>query len=511
MEINKQNKKELIKIRKLKKFFELKRNTFFSKQQVYVRAVEDITFEIYKGETFGLVGESGCGKSTLGRVMLQLYPPTSGSVVYHASGLEDLNLQYIIKEIKKLPRYQKRAINFYKKSEKYDLKVVQLTEEFSKMEKGDDKANKDYDLKSEKLKKMQYLSKKHKKNASRQLREASRTVGALILEENINEIKELLLKAVVSHGHSSVIFEGLEGGIDSSLDENIQNIFDTVRSFKGKNTLQITERTLDPKYQEKLENNREKSINLTRLDHEEMRRFRRKLQIIFQDPYSSLDSKMTVGQIVGEAVVEHGMYKKGSKELEEYVLETMSKCGLDSYMLHRFPHQFSGGQRQRIGIARALALKPEFVVCDEAVSALDVSIQSQIINLLVDLKEQEDLTYLFISHDLSVIKHISDRIGVMYLGNMVELGPSEEIYSNPLHPYTKALLSAIPTTDEVKLKPILLEGDIPSNINPPSGCKFRTRCPLAVEKCAEVVPEYREISEGHFVACHFYEKTKDMK
>jgi oligopeptide/dipeptide ABC transporter ATP-binding protein len=220
---------------------------------------------------------------------------------------------------------------------------------------------------------------------------------------------------------------------------------------------------------------------------------------------------MTVGQIIGEAVVEHGLYKKGSKELEDYVIETMAKCGLDHYMLHRFPHQFSGGQRQRIGIARALALKPEFVVCDEAVSALDVSIQSQIINLLMELKAQEKLTYLFISHDLSVIKHISDRIGVMYLGVMVELGQSEEIYDNPLHPYTKALMSAIPTTDEIQPERILLKGEIPSNIFPPSGCKFRTRCPLARERCAKEVPVYREIKPGHFVACHFYEETKDMK
>jgi peptide/nickel transport system ATP-binding protein len=509
---NSYNKKEkLLEIRKLKKFFPLKRNTFFSKRQIYVRAVEDVSLEIYKGETFGLVGESGCGKSTLGRIILQLYPPTSGSAVYFGSRLEDMDLQYIVEEIKKLPKYQHRAIDCYKRSERYDLEVIQLKEELSQIEKSKEMVDKSYDQKVAKLEKLQHHSREQKKEASRQLREASRTVGSLILEENIEEISDLLLKATDLHGHNSVIFAGLEGNEDSKLSEEVKKIFRVIREFKGKKTLPITERTLDPKYQEKLEKNREYGINLSRLDQEEMRQLRRKLQIIFQDPYSSLDSRMTVGQIIGEAVVEHGMYPKGSKELETYVLETMAKCGLDAYMLHRFPHQFSGGQRQRIGIARALALKPEFVVCDEAVSALDVSIQSQIINLLVELKDQEDLTYLFISHDLSVIKHISDRIGVMYLGNMVELGPSDEIYANPLHPYTKALLSAIPTTDEIKQERILLEGDIPSNIFPPSGCKFRTRCPLAVEKCAKVVPDYREISKGHFVACHFYEKTKDMK
>jgi peptide/nickel transport system ATP-binding protein len=181
-------------------------------------------------------------------------------------------------------------------------------------------------------------------------------------------------------------------------------------------------------------------------------------------------------------------------------------------MIHRYAHQFSGGQRQRIGIARALALMPEFVVCDESVSALDVSIRSQILNLLSDLKRERNLTYLFISHDLSVIKYISDRIGVMYLGNLIELAESEELYKNPLHPYTKALISAIPTTDNDPNKPkrIILEGDIPSNIFPPSGCKFRTRCPLATEHCAKEKPEYREVSKGHFVACHYYEKTKDL-
>jgi oligopeptide/dipeptide ABC transporter ATP-binding protein len=189
----------------------------------------------------------------------------------------------------------------------------------------------------------------------------------------------------------------------------------------------------------------------------------------------------------------------------------MKKCGLDHYMIHRYPHQFSGGQRQRIGIARALALQPEFVVCDESVSALDVSIQSQILNLLDDLKKEQGLTYLFISHALSVIKHVSDRIGVMYLGNIVELCDADELYNNPLHPYSKALISSIPTTEKKESERIILEGDIPSNIIPPSGCKFRTRCPLARDFCSKKVPEYREVAPGHFVACHFYEETKNLK
>lgn len=233
---------------------------------------------------------------------------------------------------------------------------------------------------------------------------------------------------------------------------------------------------------------------------------RREMQIIFQDPYSSLNPRMTVGQIIGEALAEHGIYKAGSQELEDHVKKVMKTCGVDEYMIHRYPHQFSGGQRQRIGIARALALNPKFIVCDEAVSALDVSIQSQVINLLSDLQKEFGMAYLFISHDLSVVKHISDRIGVMYLGDLVELAPKKALYDNPQHPYTKALMSAIPVTDlEVNRNKhrILLEGDIPSNVTPPTGCKFHTRCPIAKDICSQEIPKWEEIGENHFVACHF--------
>lgn len=245
-------------------------------------------------------------------------------------------------------------------------------------------------------------------------------------------------------------------------------------------------------------------VDLKSLPKEEMRRLRRELQIVFQDPYSSLNPRFTVGQLISEALVAHGIFKKGSQELEDYTLEIMDKCGLQPYMLHRYPHQFSGGQRQRIGIARALALQPKFVVCDEAVSALDVSIQSQVINLLMDLKDRSNLTYLFISHDLSVVKFISDRVGVMYLGNLMELGESDMIYDDPLHPYTEALLDAIPTCeDESKKELQVIEGDIPSPVNPPSGCKFHTRCKYATEKCKTEAPEWREYRPKHFVACHY--------
>ena len=250
-------------------------------------------------------------------------------------------------------------------------------------------------------------------------------------------------------------------------------------------------------------NDLNQDVDLKSLSTEEMRKLRRELQVIFQDPYSSLNPRFTVGQQISEALVAHNIFKKGSQELEDYVLDIMDKCGLQPYMLHRYPHQFSGGQRQRIGIARALALQPKFVVCDEAVSALDVSIQSQVINLLMDLKDRSNLTYLFISHDLSVVKFISDRVGVMYLGNLIELADSDTLYDEPLHPYTVALMEAIPTVEEESKKELqIIEGDIPSPVNPPSGCKFHTRCKYATEKCKNELPEWREYRPGHFVACH---------
>ncbi|MBM7614617.1 ABC transporter ATP-binding protein [Alkaliphilus hydrothermalis] len=246
--------------------------------------------------------------------------------------------------------------------------------------------------------------------------------------------------------------------------------------------------------------------DITKYSSNKMMPLRREMQIIFQDPYSALNPRMTVGEIIGEALLEHGVFKSRNDDFENYVKEIMKTCGLEDYMIYRYPHEFSGGQRQRIGIARALALKPKFIVCDEAVSALDVSIQSQIINLLKDLQKEFGLAYLFISHDLSVVKHISDRIGVMYLGDMVEFSDKDSLYENPLHPYTKALLSAIPETDLQKSrskKKIILEGDIPSNVIVPTGCKFHTRCPIAKNICKRDIPEFREVEKGHFVACHF--------
>ncbi len=246
-----------------------------------------------------------------------------------------------------------------------------------------------------------------------------------------------------------------------------------------------------------------KGQDISKLNKKEMRKLREDMQFIFQDPYSSLNPRMNVFNILAEPLIAHGKFKRGP-ELEAYVKDLMEKCGLPSYYCYRFPHQFSGGQRQRIGIARSLALNPSFIICDEPVSALDVSIQSQIINLMMDMQQEKNISYIFISHDLSVVKHISDRVGVMYLGSMVELGDKEEIYSNPQHPYTRALMAAIPIPDPDKRSEMkLIEGEIPSNVNTPSGCKFHPRCPFAKDICKEQVPEVKEIKPRHFVQCHF--------
>ena len=236
--------------------------------------------------------------------------------------------------------------------------------------------------------------------------------------------------------------------------------------------------------------------------------YRRQMQMVFQDPYASLDPRMTVGDIVGEAIDIHKL-AANKKERHDMIISMLEKVGLNSEHANRYPHEFSGGQRQRVGIARALAVNPQFIVCDEPISALDVSIQAQVVNMFEELQEQMGLTYLFIAHDLSVVKHISDRIGVMYLGKMVELADSYELVARSLHPYTKSLISAIPIADPIKArasKRIVLQGDVPSPLNPPTGCRFRTRCPYADECCAQKEPEWREVEKGHYVACHHVEK-----
>jgi oligopeptide transport system ATP-binding protein len=324
---NMEERKPLLQLQNLKKYFDVSTG-FFKREQAYLTAVDDVSFDIYKGETFGLVGESGCGKSTLGRSVVRLYEPTGGKIIYD----------------------------------------------------GDD---------------------------------------------------------------------------------------------------------------------------ITNLSQHDMMKYRKRLQMIFQDPYASLNTRLTVSEIIGEGIETHNLYS--GKEKLEKIYDLLQTVGLKREHASRYPHEFSGGQRQRIGIARSLAVEPELVVCDEPISALDVSIQAQVVNMLEDLQNDMGLTYLFIAHDLSMVKHISDRIGVMYLGKMMEITTSVELYKNPLHPYTQALLSAIPIPDPKQHKinkRIILEGDVKSPINPPEGCRFSSRCRYCMDICTEVTPELREVEPGHFVACH---------
>ena len=345
--------KKLVEVQNLKQYFPVAGGKMFEKK--VVKAVDNVSFFLNKGETLGLVGESGCGKTTTGRSLLRLHEPTSGRIIYDGETI-------------------------------FDSGDVPLYGEDGKPRTADGKP-----------------------------------------------------------------------------------VF-------GKKT----------------------AVN--------MLPYRRKMQIVFQDPYASLDPRMTVGDIVGEAIDIHKL-ASGKQDRQDKIIEMLRRVGLNSEHANRYPHEFSGGQRQRVGIARALAVDPEFIVCDEPVSALDVSIQAQIINLLRDLQKERGLTYLFISHDLSVVEHISDTVGVMYLGGMVESGETADIFGNPLHPYTKALFSAIPMPDpDVRKERILLKGDIPSPANPPAGCKFHTRCSECMEICKHEEPQVKDVGNGHKVKCHLYDE-----
>ena len=524
-----QNTQKLLSIRNLKKYFPIAKSSIFQKEQLYVRANEEITIDINSGETFGLVGESGCGKSTLGRTILQLYPQTAGSTLYYGRTLEDFAPSYVEKTLKNAPK----MIAQYKKMQAKAEKLSQEVEEAGENATFFQHQNKNL-ASAEAETAFQNVVKILGGFAA--LDDCSEGAKALLEKYNINvklsklneqirdcEGNEAFFKAVAEEIRTDATIKNPEAKIRkaeksaaaaaakaNALKPAIAKLQEALAAQNQKISELKAKHASNAKFAE-YEAMLDDGVDLSRLKYAEMRILRKDIQIIFQDPYSSLNPRMTVGQIIGEGLTTHKFFKAGSPKMKDYILSVMDNCGLQDYMLHRYPHQFSGGQRQRICIARALAVKPKFIVCDECVSALDVSIQSQIINLLEELKEKENLTYLFISHDLSVVRYISDRIGVMYLGNMVELGTAEEIFSDPRHPYTVALLSSIPTTDVNALKKerIILEGNIPSPIKPPDGCKFHTRCYMACDKCKRVPPPYVEVKPGHFVACHFLDQKID--
>ena len=507
---NNEGKKVLLRVSNLKQYFPLK------KKGLYVKANDGITLDIYEGETFGLVGESGCGKSTLGRTLLQLYRQTDGRTMYYGRTLDDLAPVYVKKTLQTLEKRREKW---------HELKkhLANVQKEYDALPDGEAKYKKHNELD------------KAVKDENDALLDMANLIGGFVCVKDIQAVQKLFLeeyriskervkemnrrgavqldlddllfdiKKAEENGKNTSGLKSKEAKLRASLakiDEKLAELARRIGDVRHQLDAQRAQYADDAEFA-RYEALRDEGIDLARLEYDEIRQLRRDLQLIFQDPYSSLNPRMTVGNIIGEGLLAHGFFKKNDERMQEYIIKTMEDAGLASYFLHRFPHQFSGGQRQRIGIARSLAVKPKFVVCDEAVSALDVSIQSQIINLLADLKEQSNLTYLFITHDLSVVKYISDRIGVMYLGNMVELANTQELFDHPLHPYTEALMAAIPTTDVEENRELrILEGDIPSPVNPPQGCKFHTRCAHCTEICKHAVPEWKEMASGHFVACH---------
>ncbi len=500
------DKPVLFKITNLKQHFPLK------KKGLYVKANDGINLNIYDGEVLGLVGESGCGKSTLGRTLLRLYDPTDGKIMYYGRLLTDFAPEYLGRTISRLSHFKDRMNETQKALDQKQAEVDKLStqEQYKHAQELTELKRRAHDAMLDitnilgglaSLDNLEPVAQVYAK-----LNQCAKEKRGLVLkrQETLCDLNDSRYRLEQKNKDTPRIREKIQAGEAAleALDKGIAAADEKIEAVK-REIDQLRAPHLDDPAFKALDEHWDSGVDLSRLTYEEMRTLRVDMQLIFQDPYSSLNPRITVGQIISEGMKAHKLFKHQDDRVKESVLKVMDNCGLAPYFLHRYPHQFSGGQRQRIGIARALALHPKFVVCDEAVSALDVSIQSQIINLLQDLKEQENLTYLFITHDLAVVKYISDRIAVMYLGVIVELASTQDIFSCPMHPYTEALLSAIPTADEnEKRELVVLEGDIPSPVNSPKGCKFHTRCKYATDICSMVEPEFTEITPNHFVACH---------
>lgn len=495
-----ENNKLILEVKNLKKYFPLKKS-ILGKPLVELKAVDDVSFKLEAGKTIGVVGESGCGKTTLGRTILQLYDTTGGKSLYYGHSIEEFLPKYYINEIHKLTKYankfkslRNKLFNLINNNE--ELKF--LNNEVGYVTISD--YNNGLKIVEEEIKKLENEENKELiaikdiiNSILNVLNDSSCCSGGYLLG-NANECKQLLLNKIYTK--NKIIKNNDENKIND-LDEQLNFINNELESVNK----QLNDLPLFKELQEKVET----GLDLAKLSKEELRSLRTEIQLIFQDPYSSLPPRMTIGSILSEPVKVHKIVEKD--KISEHVHKVMKMCGLQPQYYDRYPHEFSGGQRQRICIARALSVNPKLVICDEPVSALDVSIQAQIINLLKQLQNELGLTYMFISHDLSVVKYITDSIIVMYLGNMMEIGNTKDIFQNPLHPYTQALFSAVPVPDpDAKMNRIILKGDIPSPANPPKGCKFHTRCGKCMNVCKIKTPEFIQYDENHLVACHLYDK-----
>ena len=507
-------KKKLLSITNLKKYFPIAKSSVFQKEKLYVKANEDVSIDIYEGETFGLVGESGCGKSTLGRVVLQLYEQTAGNTLYYGRSRAEIAPRYVKDTLSNPEKY----LNLYKEAKVKAEKLAAQAEAEGE--------NASFFLLQEKN-----LAEANEKSA---LMNVAKILGGLITVPEMKEGANILLNQhnvlVKIEKLNRKILE-IEADIDiresklsgDSGDDKVKVADDEalkkIRALKEKTIEKVrTLREEEDRLQQQIDAIRAKykddeefrkyeamldaGIDLARLKYNEIRRLRKDLQIIFQDPYSALDPHQNVREIMAEPI---SVFEKlPEKEMDERIVSLLEKVGMKADDMEKYAYEFSGGQRQRIGIARALSVHPEFLLCDEPISALDVSIQAQVVNVLEDLQQELGLTYLFVAHDLSMVRHISDRIGVMYLGKIVESGDSDEVYDNPCHPYTRALLASIPIADPkraLSLEHCGIEGDLPSPLHVPSGCRFHTRCPYATEQCRQQEPELEERTPGHMVAC----------
>ena len=494
--------KVLIEVRNLVKKFPL------SKKRT-LTALNDVTFDVMKGEVFGVVGESGCGKSTLGKVLLQLYNETSGEVFYHGKSINEISPKYIKSDIVNITKNRDKAKGLYlkAKTETNDEKKKKLIEEADK-----------YIFRGAVLIGSRILTNDTERCKELLLKAESEVEAAteLVLERRSLREKIDLNDVIIENDPANAskyekdneVLKAQIAELRKKADEHYAKETEyrnEISSVDKCEVLDINEKVNDPEYIKYLDSLYNTGLDLCRLTPKEMREIRHDMQMIFQDPAASLDPRESVGKAIEESFELNT--KLSPEARKERTMDLLEKVGLKREHYNLYPHNLSGGQKQRVGIARAIAMSPSFIVLDEAVSALDVSVKAQILQLLNDIKDDWDSTYFFITHDLGVAKHFCDRVLVMYLGSICELADSKELFNNSLHPYTKSLMNAVPRLKlaSERVQTEILQGEVPSPINPPSGCPFHSRCNKCMDICSKEAPKAKEVMPGHIVACHLYD------